>query len=244
MFWPDVTVLASSYASRPPDPRGGPALRAAALASAAAALLCAALRPLGGFVGGAQPAAGARPGVRHRLRAGRVTEGDEFQAARDRIRRIQLGLGPDDPLPPEDEPLAPAEPEDDLSVQKGDLSLAPTGDDDGAPAAASMSGGGSKDEPVIDAFAGEAKDVPELQPEKKDEPVNPNSKNFFQLLAVDVQKITVPEIGEVATTFGIVIGISVAYTIFVAVVDYGSQQALGTFFKEFYDASRPDESGF
>eukprot|EP00913_Durusdinium_trenchii_P011841 g11123.t1 len=42
------------------------------------------------------------------IRYASTIEGDEFKAARDRIRRIQLGLGPNDPLPEEDDDEAEA----------------------------------------------------------------------------------------------------------------------------------------
>jgi len=93
--------------------------------------------------------------------------------------------------------------------------------------------------PVQDAFAGSEKDVPELQPEQ---PSTPKKKgpNIFVALYQDLQVITLPSPGEVAQTFAIVILLVAAYTGFVAVVDYGSQQVLGQVFSEFYQAARPE----
>eukprot|EP00435_Cladocopium_sp_Y103_P000713 s158_g1.t1 len=54
-----------------------------------------------GFVDGSLPARPDRLALVRRTAS--TIEGDEFKAARDRIRRIQLGLGPNDPLPEEDD---------------------------------------------------------------------------------------------------------------------------------------------
>eukprot|EP00434_Breviolum_minutum_P033658 symbB.v1.2.029783.t1/scaffold3297.1/size59542/2 len=54
-----------------------------------------------GFVDASLVAARSRRNAM--IRHASTIEGNEFKAARDRIRRIQLGLSPDDPLPEEDD---------------------------------------------------------------------------------------------------------------------------------------------
>uniref|UniRef100_A0A7S3RWD5 Uncharacterized protein n=1 Tax=Strombidinopsis acuminata TaxID=141414 RepID=A0A7S3RWD5_9SPIT len=98
-----------------------------------------------------------------------------------------------------------------------------------------------KEEEPIDAFAGKSEAVEELKLESR-----PGSKkekpNLLAGLVDDAGKITLPSLSEVAGTFGIVMGLVVLYTAFVAVVDFTSQQILGQVFEEFYKAARPDGS--
>lgn len=190
-------------------------------------------------------------------RAGTL-EGDEFKAARERIRRIQLGLGPNDPLPPEDGGEEEAQPDAVPSAPegKGELDLAEgkapaepvvaavTGDvkteDAAETAAASDTEGEEEFEAVADAYAGTLKDVAELQPEVPETEDKKQGGNFFQALATDIGLVTLPGPVEVAQTFGTVLLLVALYTGFVAVVDYGSQLALGQLFSEFYQAARPE----
>lgn len=180
-------------------------------------------------------------------------ETDEFKAARERIRRIQLGLRPDEPLPKEDgdegeqEPsvLPQAAPE-----AAATLDLVEAGAGEAAPVAANVTGEvnvtdasvpGAEEaeqmEAVVDAYAGKAEDVEELKAEPKEKKSGPN---IFQLLYSDLTLVTLPSVSEVAQTFGIVIGLCVLYTGFVALVDFGSQTVLGQVFEEFYKAARPE----
>lgn len=193
---------------------------------------------------------------RGRLARLAVVEGDEFKAARDRIRRIQLGLGPNDPLPeeaplsePEDAPTLPQSAENTKKLGALDLA-APAASDaalDEVPEATKATGTSQTapkakevedEEEAADAFAGKAKDVPELKPlpstrKKKD-------TNIAQDLWTDLTLVTLPKPLEVAQTFGIVLLLVGAYTGFVAIVDYGAQQVLGQVFSEFYQAARPE----
>lgn len=190
---------------------------------------------------------------RGRLARLAVVEGDEFKAARDRIRRIQLGLGPNDPLP-EEAPLsepedAPTLPQAATNTKKlGALDLAAPAASDAAldevPEATKASSETTpkekelEEEEPTDAFAGKEKDVPELKPlpstrKKKD-------TNIAQDLWTDLTLVTLPKPLEVAQTFGIVLLLVGAYTGFVAIVDYGAQQVLGQVFSEFYQAARPE----
>eukprot|EP00930_Biecheleria_cincta_P102003 TRINITY_DN93666_c0_g1_i1.p1 TRINITY_DN93666_c0_g1~~TRINITY_DN93666_c0_g1_i1.p1 ORF type:complete len:250 (+),score=55.83 TRINITY_DN93666_c0_g1_i1:23-751(+) len=179
--------------------------------------------------------------LQHRLLRGilrrAVTPDDEFRAARDKIRRIQLGLGPNDPLPEEGAEVAEAAPEEASTGDKPtDLDLAPE-------AKASKKGDEDDEDelPVVkDAFDGEEKDVPELKPSKPYQPKQVGGSNFAAALLADFQLITVPSFGEVAQTFGVVLLLVGLYTGFVALVDFGSQQALGSVFAEFYKAARPE----
>ncbi|CAJ1438954.1 unnamed protein product, partial [Effrenium voratum] len=71
-------------------------------------------------------------------------------------------------------------------------------------------------------------DESEKEKEKKKGP------NIFVALFQDLQVVTLPTTGEVAQTFGIVLLLVGAYTGFIAIVDYASQQALGQVFADFY----------
>eukprot|EP00418_Pyrodinium_bahamense_P082855 CAMPEP_0179071022 /NCGR_PEP_ID=MMETSP0796-20121207/31319_1 /TAXON_ID=73915 /ORGANISM="Pyrodinium bahamense, Strain pbaha01" /LENGTH=257 /DNA_ID=CAMNT_0020768127 /DNA_START=41 /DNA_END=814 /DNA_ORIENTATION=- len=224
----------------------------AAVAAASSAALWLHAKSVGWVVPGASAALESLSVTRHGARSvaraavGSV-EGDEFKAARDRIRRIQLGLGPDDPLP-EDGEEPEAKEESVVPTAKGELDLAESGvvaEQVVANVTSDMSTTDATDaekdaeslEPVADAYAGTMKDVEELKPEidsKKDGP------NFIQGLITDIGLVTLPSPGEVAQTFGIVLALVAAYTSFIAVVDYGSQLALGQVFEEFYKAARPE----
>merc|ERR1712032_998017 len=183
-------------------------------------------------------------------------EGEEFKQARERIRRIQLGLGPDDPLPEDEQesseevPEKPATPQE-VGEAKTRLDLADAGSAD-APVEVKLgqdSGSANTAEDkevdkepdkvpeIADPFSIEAKDNPELQPEEVQKRDGPN---FFQALVTDVGLVTLPTPGEVFQTFSIVLGLVAIYTGFVALVDYGSQQALGQVFSEFYTAAKPE----
>jgi len=203
------------------------------------------------LVGFTTPPASMRPvRVWHRIsRKAGSAEGEEFRAARERIRRIQLGLGPNDPLPEDDQeldatPEKPATPQE-VGEKKSTLDLAEAGAD-AAPVEVKLGKDSGSTEPAeeekepetLDPFSVEsAKDVPELQPEvsqKRDGP------NFFQALATDAGLVTLPTPGEVLQTFAIVLGLVALYTGFVAVVDFGSQKVLGQVFEEFYQAAKPE----
>jgi len=205
----------------------------------------------------AVPAVRTRPvqGLTRITRKASATEGEEFRKARERIRRIQLGLGPDEPLPeddadiPEEAPEKPATPQE-VAEAKSRLDLAEAGPADAPVEVKLGEGSESADTAVekapeedkapvfVDPFSVEsAKDVPELQPEvqqKKDGP------NFFQALVTDFGLVTLPTPSEVLQTFGIVLGLVALYTGFVAVVDYGSQKVLGQVFEDFYTAAKPE----
>jgi len=170
---------------------------------------------------------------------------DDFVAARDRIRRIQLGLGPNDPMPAEGmeapEPvLAPQ------AAVKGDLELASTDIDEEAMRKVKVTGemgttdateaASESDEPK-DAFAGKADDVEEIKIAKQKE-----GKNIFVALKDDLGLVSWPTLPEVASTFGIVIGLVILYTGFVAVVDFGAQLTLGQVFEDFYKAAKPTDA--
>ena len=183
------------------------------------------------------------------IRHASTIEGNEFKAARDRIRRIQLGLSPDDPLPEEDdESVEAGEPEVVPGPATGKLDLAEA-EKGAAPAKATISGNvtttdakeAADDEDIVvqDAFAGTEKDVPELQPEEADKDKK-KGPNIFVALFEDLKVVTLPTPGEVAQTFGIVLLLVGGYTGFIAVVDFASQQALGQVFADFYKAARPE----
>mmetsp|Transcript_68228 Transcript_68228/g.127346 ORF Transcript_68228/g.127346 Transcript_68228/m.127346 type:complete len:255 (+) Transcript_68228:65-829(+) len=156
--------------------------------------------------------------------------GDEFQAARDRIRRIQLGLGPNDPLPPEDggeEPYMQNVTEEEVTKSN----TTETGVLD-----------------AVDAYAGTEKDMLELAdvegtPKGAQEsgPFKDLGKLPGQLLE-DLRIVTTPSMGELAQTFGIVVALVAVYTGFIAVVDLVSQLAFSQVFQEWYVAARPDDS--
>mmetsp|Transcript_91304 Transcript_91304/g.164868 ORF Transcript_91304/g.164868 Transcript_91304/m.164868 type:complete len:281 (+) Transcript_91304:60-902(+) len=189
-------------------------------------------------------------------------EGEEFVKARDRIRRIQLGLGKDDPLPEEgslpvtesdvftDAPVVPLEglPKPELEegiASKPEAVASEPNWVDGVDLNAKKSSEDLDEDdlpPVADAFAGKDEDVPELKPLESTKPKK-DSPNIFQLLVTDLGLITLPSTGQVAITFGIVILLVAGYTGFIAVVDYSAQQALGTVFSEFYKAARPEAPG-
>ncbi|CAE7555279.1 unnamed protein product [Symbiodinium sp. CCMP2592] len=201
-------------------------------------------RASGAFCGGLQLLSGRGRETRT-LRLATTIEGDEFKAARERIRRIQLGLGPNDPLPEEDEEDAEAEPEVVPGPATGTLDLAEAGAAKEA-VEAKVSGNvtvtdvaDEEEVKVQDAFAGSEKDVPELQPETPDKPKKEGKFILFQL-AEDLQVVTLPTPGEVAQTFGIVLLLVAAYTGFVAVVDFSAQEVLGQVFADFYKAARPE----
>lgn len=203
------------------------------------------LRQCPGFVDGSWESLPARS---HRLalvrRTASTIEGDEFKAARDRIRRIQLGLGPNDPLPEEDDDAPEAaEPDVVPGPATGKLDLAEA-EQPVTAAKADVSGNvtttdAKEDDAPLDAFAGTEKDVPELQPEEADKEKK-KGPNIFVALFQDLQVVTLPTPGEVAQTFGIVLLLVGGYTGFIAVVDFTSQQALGQVFADFYKAARPE----
>eukprot|EP00929_Paragymnodinium_shiwhaense_P021100 TRINITY_DN13851_c0_g1_i1.p1 TRINITY_DN13851_c0_g1~~TRINITY_DN13851_c0_g1_i1.p1 ORF type:complete len:332 (+),score=59.45 TRINITY_DN13851_c0_g1_i1:132-998(+) len=191
---------------------------------------------------------------------------DDFDKARERIRRIQLGLGPNDPLPPEGsmpsaalnlaeaqkvQPvnvnLTEAMPgnESEIAAQAAAQLIEKIGMDalPGAPKPKRLAEDGlnvitevNESEP-IDAFAGYADDVDELKPE--DDP-RKKGPNIFQALLEDLQVIRFPGLGEVGRQFGIVILMVSIYTGFIALVDFTSQQALGQVFLDFYKAARQE----
>ncbi|CAE7581282.1 unnamed protein product [Symbiodinium pilosum] len=154
-----------------------------ALFAVAAALF---MRAAGAFCGGLQlPSGRGREARTPRLAT--TIEGDEFKAARERIRRIQLGLGPNDPLPEEDEEPAEADPNVVPGPATGTLDLAEA--TDGEAVEAKVSGDvavtnatDEEDVKVQDAFAGSEKDVPELQPEKSDKPKKEEKFILLQLV--------------------------------------------------------------
>mmetsp|Transcript_76680 Transcript_76680/g.242451 ORF Transcript_76680/g.242451 Transcript_76680/m.242451 type:complete len:257 (+) Transcript_76680:48-818(+) len=205
-----------------------------------------------GFAGSLQAARLRRAppvlrGARTARSASPSIEGDEFKAARDRIRRIQLGLGPNDPLPEEEaeeeEAVVPGE-----AKPRGELDLAEAGvpkepvvakvTDDTGVTDASPAKVEDKPPPVADAYAGSMKDVEELKPE---EPASKNEgPNFVEGLLLEAGLVTLPSPGEVFQTFGTVLLLVALYTGFVAVVDLGSQTALGRVFEDFYKAARPE----
>eukprot|EP00440_Ansanella_granifera_P071921 gb/GFBE01078049.1/.p1 GENE.gb/GFBE01078049.1/~~gb/GFBE01078049.1/.p1 ORF type:complete len:251 (+),score=72.26 gb/GFBE01078049.1/:1-753(+) len=220
------------------------------------ALVLSALRPQAfaahGFVGCHAAAASGRSSRSRRQAVS--NESDEFKAARERIRRIQLGLGPNDPLPEDGEapePSAPASAEGDVAAAAS-LDLAEAGQpvepvqakvtDEVSTSDAKAEDKDEEDEaPVQDAFAGTAKDNPEFQASKPYMPkAKKESPNIFVALYQDLQVVTLPTVEQVAQTFGIVVLLVAAYTAFVAIVDYGSQQVLGQVFSEFYQAARPE----
>merc|ERR1712241_796088 len=129
--------------------------------------------------------------------------------------RIQLGLGPNDPLP-----------EDDAEVSEAADDAAPVevklGQDSGSADSAEDKEPEPKDLVTLDPFAVEsAKDVPELQKEESARDVRQkDGGNFFQALVTDFGLVTLPTPGAVLQTFGIVLGLVGLYTGFVAVVDY------------------------
>lgn len=200
------------------------------------------LRRCPGFVEGSLPARSHRLALLRRTAS--TIEGDEFKAARDRIRRIQLGLGPSDPLPEEDDDTPEAaEPDVVPGPATGKLDLAEA-EQPVTAAKADVSGNvtttdAKEDEAPLDAFAGTEKDVPELQPEEADKEKK-KGPNIFVALFQDLQVVTLPTPGEVAQTFGIVLLLVGGYTGFIAVVDFTSQQALGQVFADFYKAARPE----
>mmetsp|Transcript_1272 Transcript_1272/g.1730 ORF Transcript_1272/g.1730 Transcript_1272/m.1730 type:complete len:233 (-) Transcript_1272:58-756(-) len=208
----------------------------------AAALLSLRFRRQPSFVDGPLPVRSQSNVIRHAS----TIEGDEFKAARDRIRRIQLGLGPNDPLPEEDDEIVEAEPEVVPGPATGKLDLAEA-EQPATPAKVDISGNvtttdakeASEDVVVQDAFAGTEKDVPELQPEVSDKEKK-KGPNIFVALFQDLQVVTLPTPTEVAQTFGIVLLLVGGYTGFIAVVDFTSQQALGQVFADFYKAARPE----
>mmetsp|Transcript_19371 Transcript_19371/g.45038 ORF Transcript_19371/g.45038 Transcript_19371/m.45038 type:complete len:251 (+) Transcript_19371:68-820(+) len=156
--------------------------------------------------------------------------GDEFQAARDRIRRIQLGLGPNDPLPPEDsgeEPYMQNVTEEEVSKSN----TTATGVQD-----------------AVDAYAGTEKDMLEMA-DVEGSTKGPQESGPFKdlaklpgLLIEDLRIVTTPSLGELAQTFGIVVALVFVYTGFIAVVDAVSQLAFSQVFQEWYVAARPDDS--
>lgn len=195
-------------------------------------------------------------GTRRVARRAAGAEGDEFKAARDRIRRIQLGLGPDEPLPEEEgdeeekeEAVVPGE----AKKKSGELDLAEAGtpaepvvatitDETGTTDAASKEEASEASEAsppqVSDPYAGSMKDIEELQigsPEKKK-----GGPNFFEGLLIEAGLVTLPTPGEVGQTFGTVLLLVALYTGFVAVVDFGAQKGLGQVFEDFYKAARPE----
>jgi len=186
-------------------------------------------------------------GSRWTARAAAGTEGDEFKAARDRIRRIQLGLGPNEPLPEdeaeaaEEEAVVPQE-----GKKKGDLNLAEAGAP-AEPVVAPVTGdtetkdeANAEEQPlpaVADAYAGSLKDVKELKPESTKPKGGPN---FVEGLLVEAGLVTLPTPGEVFQTFGTVLLLVALYTGFVAVVDLSAQKTLGQVFEDFYKAARPE----
>jgi len=193
-------------------------------------------------VAGSLPRCGAgapRPLDRIRTARSAVVEGDEFRAAKERIRRIQLGLSDDEPLPEEEE--FPGRQDDGLDLAEA----AQTGT---APVDVNVTGSTNVTDPTAetnvtapqDAFSGtiEGGGVPELEenPEmkKKDGP------NILVALTDDLTRVTLPTTTEVIQTFGIVLLLVGLYTGFVAVVDYGAQQVLGQIFADFYKAARPE----
>jgi len=232
-------------------------LLAGGLAALAAALL---RRPHAArrcFASPATRGAGGRRGLARTGRAAKPSpastiQGDEFKAARDKIRRIQLGLGPNDPLPSDgdedeeevEEPVVVPE-----GKAKGDLSLADA-DADAAPVKAAITGDvavtdakakktvDDEDYVQIDPFALKAEDIEELQPEKTEKKEDEGKPNFFQALVSDFAIINWPSNNEVVATFGVVILLVVLYTGFVALVDFGSQVALSSVFEDFYQAMK------
>lgn len=172
-------------------------------------------------------------------------QGDEFKAARDRIRRIQLGLAPDAPLPEEETtpaakevmavPQAAGEKKVELDLVEAGVpgtlvDVKVTGDVKTTDAAA---------DEKVDAYSGTAKEVEELQPmtQEKDKK---KEGNFLQGLITDFRLVSLPSPGDVLQTFGIVLLLVALYTAFVAIVDYSSQQVLGQVFQDFYKAARPE----
>jgi len=184
------------------------------------------------------------------LRAGRTlrnasAQADEFKAARDRIRRIQLGLAPDAPLPEEE--TAPAAKEvmavpQAAGERKGELDLAearvPATPID-VKVTRDVKTTDAADDEKVDAYSGTAKEVEELQPitQEKDKK---KEWNFLQGLISDFRLVSLPSPGDVLQTFGIVLLLVALYTAFVAIVDYSSQQVLGQVFQDFYKAARPE----
>jgi len=167
------------------------------------------------------------------VRSAQSYSGDEFQAARDRIRRIQLGLGPNDPLPPEEDMEAPPVATEEAAEGKNTTEDA-------------VNGTGFVE--AVDAYAGTEKEmmeVADMEGLKK----GAQESNLFSDLAKlpgqlieDLRIVTTPSLGELAQTFGIVVALVIIYTGFIAVVDALSQTAFSQVFEEWYKAARPDDS--
>lgn len=254
---PEAPGLAAALRRRLRRRSGGAARAALVAASAAAAvLLWTSSRPGDVFEtftslqvaqsGLAPPRSqtlgGRSHGVARHASKASALEGDEFKAARDRIRRIQLGLGPDDPLPEEGAAVPDVVP-DVVPKSKGDLEVAEPADKDEEEAKKWLESQAAKGEAEeqTDAFAGKAEDVEELKPEEADPDEKKDDSNLLEMLTEDFGKVTLPPLGEVGGTFGIVIGLVIAYTVFVAVVDSGAQSVFGQLFEEFYKAARPEQ---
>lgn len=180
-------------------------------------------------------------------RRAKAVEGDEFDAARERIRRIQLGLSDSDPLPPEENEgvigqVKTLDVADAADKEAEALKVNITSEIKTTDSAEELEKKELEEEEKrlkeIDAFAGKADDVPELKPEEPSE--EKPQKNFIEGIQEDFALITLPSTKDVINTFGIVVLLVGGYTGFVALVDYGSQQVLGQVFSEFYQAARPE----
>lgn len=152
----------------------------------------------------------------------------EFALAQERIRKIRQGLDPD----------APDGEEDTLEkVLEGVESEGERAQIAAEAAAVEFSQPGSLDEKkgeVEKQVAAQAAKEKQEEEEKSGGIVG-----WFGFLGSEFKATTLPEFGDVVSTFGVVVVFVFLYAGYILAVDVGSKTAFSPFFQEYYDAMKP-----